>query len=327
MVFCISFVLLQINELEMQNKDELPFHQYTETYKNVNIRDGHPALALDPSFPFVLTQFDKMNETAQAEFPHRHDYYEIIFVEDGSGQHIIDYESYEIKPPVFYFLTKGQIHFWKLKKELTGKVLLFPREFLIPPAEKQFNHEDDLLIFNSLNKAQQVYIDEDNLAKIHEILGNINEEFSRKSDCSLSILRAYLHILLVSLFRIYAKEQPTNILNNTNTLVRRFRQMVSENYLTIRSVQEYADLIGISATHLRDTVKNITGYSPGQIIRQEIIFEVKRRLANTEYTTAQIGYALNFEDTSYFSRFFKRETGLTPSNYREEIRKKYEIKV
>ena len=102
--------------------------------------------------------------------------------------------------------------------------------------------------------------------------------------------------------------------------MRTFRQLVAENYLTVRSVQEYADLIGISTTHLRNTVKDITGYSPGQLIRQEIIFEAKRKLANTELTTAQIGYALNFEDTSYLSRFFKRETGKSPSSYREEIR-------
>lgn len=311
----------------MLNKDDIPFHHYSETYKYVNIMDGHPVLSIDPSFPFVVTQFDIMHDRAQAHSPHRHDYYEILFIEDGSGEHIIDYEPYEIKPPAFYFLSKGQIHFWKLNKPLSGKVLLFPREFLIPPAEKKDNYEDDLLIFNSLSNAPYVCINDENAPKIHEIFSNINEEFLRKSECSLSILRAYVHILLVSLLRIYAKEQPTNILDTTNTMVRKFRQLVSENYLTVRSVQEYADMIGISTTHLRDTVKDITGYSPGQLIRQEIIFEAKRRLANTELTTAEVGYTLNFEDTSYFSRFFKRETGKNPSNYREEVRKKYQIKL
>jgi AraC-like DNA-binding protein/quercetin dioxygenase-like cupin family protein len=309
----------------MNKKKDLPFHHYSETYKYVNINDGHPVLSIDPNLPFVVTQFGFMHNRAQTKIPHRHDYYEMLFVEEGSGQHIIDYETYEIKAPVFYFLSKGQIHFWKLKNALKGKVLLFPREFLIPPAEKQFNYEDDLVIFNTLSKAPYVCIDNENLPKIHELLTNISEEYSKKSQCSLSVLRAYTHILLITLLRIYAKEQPTNILDNTNTMVRKFRQLISENYLTIRSVQEYADLIGISATHLRDTIKTITGYSPGQLIRQEIIFEAKRRLANTELTTAQIAYALNFEDTSYFSRFFKRETGKSPSTYREEIRKKYKI--
>lgn len=308
----------------MQNKDELPFHFYAETYKNVNIRDGHPSLSIDPDCPFILTQFDKMNETAQAEFPHRHDYYEIIFVEEGAGQHIVDYESYEIQTPVFYFLSKGQIHFWKLNRELKGNVILFPREFLIPPATG-FNQEGDLSIFNGLSKAPYLCVGKSDLPRIQELLGNIKEEFARGKERSLSILRAYVHILLVSLFRIYASEQKDNILDNSNAMVRQFRQLVSENYLTIRSVQEYADLLGVSTTHFRDTVKEVTGYSPGQLIRQEIIFEAKRRLANTELTTAEIGYTLNFEDTSYFTKYFKRETGTTPLKYREEIRKKYQI--
>lgn len=311
----------------MQNKEDLPFHHYSETFKYVNIMDGHPVLSIDPDFPFVMTQFAKMHDRAQATSPHRHDYFEILFIEDGGGKHIIDYESYDIQTPAFYFLSKGQIHFWDLNKPLKGKVLLFPREFFIPPTGKSFNHEDDMVIFNSLSNAPFVCIDDTNSIKINELLNNINDEYLRKSDCSLSILRAYVHILLVSLLRIYAKNQPNNILDTTNTMVRKFRQLVSENYLSIRSVQEYADLIGISATHLRDTVKDISGYSPGQLIRQEIIFEAKRRLANTELTTAEIGYALNFDDNSYFSKFFKREVGKSPKSYREEIRKKYQIKL
>jgi len=308
----------------MHSKEVLPYHYYSETYKNVSLKDGGPVITIDPGFPFLMTRFDIMNDTAQAEFPHRHDYFEILFVENSSGQHIIDYEAYEIKSPVFYLLSKGQIHFWKLKTPLTGKALLFPREFLIPPAVAH-NSEGDLALFNSLSKAPFVCINDDELPKIQEILGNIQEEFSRKSDRSLSMLRAYVHILIVTLFRIHAREQNEKILDKSNVMVREFRQLVAENFITMRSVQEYADLIGISTTHLRDTVKEITGYSPGQLIRQEIIFEAKRQLANTEATTAEIGYALNFEDTSYFSRFFKRETGTSPSTYREEVRKKYRI--
>lgn len=311
---------------KLQSKEDIPFHYYSDTHKNVNVSDGTPALNIDSNFPFLITQFDIMNYTAQAAFPHRHDYFEILFVQDSSGHHIIDYEPYEIKSPVFYFLSKGQIHFWQLNRPLSGSAILFPREFLIPP-ETAYNQEGDLAIFNSLSKAPYVCIDKEQLAEMNDILASIRGEFLRKSDRNLSMLRAYVHILLVKLFRIYALEQKDDFLDNSNAMVRQFRQLVAENYLTLRSVQEYADLIGISATHLRDTVKDITGYSPGQLIRQEIIFEAKRRLANTELTAAEIGYTLNFEDTSYFSRFFKRETGKTPSKYREDIRRKYRISV
>ena len=308
----------------MHHKEELPFHRYSETHKYVNILNGHPVLSIDPDFPFVITQFSMMHNRAQAESPHRHDYYEILFVEEGAGQHIIDYEPYDIKPPVFYFLSKGQIHFWNLSKPLKGKVLLFPREFLLPPA-LGFNQEGDISIFNSLSKAPYVCVDGERYRKLRALFQEVSEEYNRGMHRNLSVLRSFVHILLVNLLRIHATNQPKDILDQPNTMVRKFRQLVCENFVMIRSVQEYADLIGISTTHLRDTVKEVTGYSPGQIIRQEIIYEAKRMLANTIATTAEIGYALNFEDTSYFSRFFKRETGLSPTDYRKVIRNKYQI--
>ncbi len=310
----------------MNKKEDIPFHYYSDTPNNVNTVNGNPLLPVDPDFPFLFTQFDIMNDSAQADFPHRHDYFEIIYVEDGQGKHIIDFEAFEIKPPAFYFLSKGQVHFWKLDKPLTGKVILFPREFLIPPATA-LNPEDDLVIFNSLSHAPCVSVANNKLFNHEELLANMEEEFSRGPDRNLSILRAYAHILLLNLLRIFAEDQPENIMDPSNAMVRKFRQLIKDNYLTTRSVQEYADLLLVSATHLRDTVKEITGYSPGQLIRQEIIFEAKRKLAHTDFTTAEIGYSLNFEDTSYFSRFFKRETEQSPSVYRESIRKKYQIPI
>ena len=310
----------------MHNKEEFPFHTYADAFQNVKDESGYSLLNFDESFPFMMTQFGIMNETAQTGTPHRHDYYEIIYVEEGEGTHIIDFEPYPLQTPGFYFLTKGQVHFWQLTKELQGKVILFPREFLIPPVVAA-HIDDDLMILNGLSKAPCVQVKPTDAPKINELLYNINEEYLRKSESSITILRAYVHILLVNLLRIHASNQEVDILNASNAIVQKFRQLVSENYLLERSVQAYADLLGVSATHLRDTVKGITGYSPGQLIRQEIIYEAKRKLANTELTTAQIGYSLNFEDTSYFSCFFKRESGLSPSAYREDIRKKYQIKI
>lgn len=308
----------------MDNKKDIPFHKYSDTQKNISNLKGYPTPSITPDFPFVMTEFGEAKSNSQANHAHRHDYYEILFIEEGEGQHIIDYEPYEVKAPSFFFVAKGQVHFWKLTKPLKGKAILFPREFLISPATNA-RTEADVLNFDSLNKAPQLCIDNDNLPKLKELIKCIEEEFNKDTDRDLTVIRAYTHILLVQLLRIYSEEHFENLLDSTNTMVRKFRQLVSDNFLTIRSVEEYASMVGVSTTHLRDTVKAITGYSPGQHIRQELVFEAKRKLANTTLTTAEIAYSLNFEDASYFSRFFKRETDQSPIKYRKEIRKKYQI--
>ena len=63
--------------------------------------------------------------------------------------------------------------------------------------------------------------------------------------------------------------------------------------------------------------------TPGKIINNEIALEAKRQLAYTDLTIAEICYKLNFEDPSYFSRFFRRETGMTPNVFRKHIGEKY----
>ena len=93
----------------------------------------------------------------------------------------------------------------------------------------------------------------------------------------------------------------------------------------MRSVSAYAKKIGVSAGHLTDTVKEVTGSSPGKIIRQAIILEAKRLLAHTDLTVSQTCYTLSFDDPSYFGRFFKRETGQSPESFRKSIREKYHI--
>ena len=80
-------------------------------------------------------------------------------------------------------------------------------------------------------------------------------------------------------------------------------------------------------THLRNSVKEKTGRSPGHILRQEIALEAKRLLIHSELTAAEIGFKLGFDDPSYFGRFFKRESGLSPTAFRQRIIEKYQLKV
>jgi AraC-like DNA-binding protein len=109
------------------------------------------------------------------------------------------------------------------------------------------------------------------------------------------------------------------------SMVRRFKQLVSQNFAIERSIQAYANRLGVSANHLFNTVKAVTEQTPGQIIRREIALEAKRLLAHSDLSVAEIGYTMAFEDPSYFGRFFRRETGMSPRTFRQHIQEKYQI--
>ena len=84
-------------------------------------------------------------------------------------------------------------------------------------------------------------------------------------------------------------------------------------------------MMGVSASHLSNTLKTMTGFTPAQLIHNEILLEAKRMLVHTRQTVSEVGYRLGFEDPSYFSRFFKREIGMNPTQFQTDIREKYQI--
>lgn len=308
----------------MNKNNDIQDHYYTGTADNVLYMQGKPLLPIDPHFPFVLTRFEVMSSRGQADYPHRHDYYEILYVCDGQGTHIIDFEPYPVEPPVFHFLSKGQIHFWQLTKPLVGFALLIPEEFL------SFTTSDilrahDLTFFQNVGHAPYLFVGSEHTRMINGLIEGMEHEYNDEGARSVTVLRAYLHILFTQLSRLYALEHPSGNSQETSSLVRQFHQLVEENFLTFQSVDDYANKIGISTGHLRDSVKEVTGRSPGHIIREKIVLEAKRFLVHSNIPVAEIGYRLNFEDSSYFGRFFRRETGMSPRTFRQKIRDQYHI--
>jgi AraC family transcriptional regulator, transcriptional activator of pobA len=92
--------------------------------------------------------------------------------------------------------------------------------------------------------------------------------------------------------------------------------MVEDNYQNNLSVNEYADKLAITPNHLTQTVNQLTGKTSSQIIKSKQVLEIKRLLVHTNLTVTEIANRLNFPDQSYFTRFFKRETGVSPLQYR-----------
>ena len=99
-------------------------------------------------------------------------------------------------------------------------------------------------------------------------------------------------------------------------LVRRFQQLVSAHYLCRRLVSEYADLLCVTPKHLGETVKAATGKAAGDWIAEMLTLEASVQLQQATRSIGQIADALGFGDGSAFSKFFRRQTGLTPADYR-----------
>jgi AraC-like DNA-binding protein len=274
------------------------------------------------ALPFRIHAFSPENVLARADFPHRHSFYQILYLTAGKGTHVIDFEPYTIQPIELYFISPGQVHFWHTDILPQGYIILFACDFLLFDSSDptEFNK---LTFFHSLDQNPRLKLTHSQAKPIAALLQEIEREYQCSEFNQASVLSAYLHILLAKIQRLYASSNaPANVAGNF-VLVRRFKQLVSEHFLTERSVRAYADMIGLSAGYLAEIVKIATGQTPGQIIRQALVLEAKRLLTHTDLTIKQLSYQLAFDDSSYFGRLFKRETGMSPERFRQYIREEY----
>lgn len=317
---------LAIIKLLMKKKTGIPSHTYQDLSDNVRYTNEHQELSLDAQFPFTITRFEHMNQFAQADYSHHHNYHAVLYICEGEGTHVIDFEPYPIQPSTCYFISKYRTHFWQLKKPLKGYALLFPEEFL-ESSNSNIIETHDLAFFHRVGQTPYLSVVQEQIPRIEGLFKEIECEFSLGRTRSISALRSYLHILLTQLNRLYVKEHPEEITAETSLLIHQFRQLIAKHYISEHSVQYYANRIGVTTNYLIDAVRAVTGSSPGNILRNKLTLEAKRILVHSNMSAAEIGYRLNFEDASYFGRFFKRETGMTPIAFRQKMREKYQLTI
>lgn len=297
------------SKLHVKNQD-LPLYSFRQGLE-----------ATYDEIPLEYLNFSDAPEMTQSAYPHRHDFYEILYVTKGKGTHYIDFNAYPIEPGTFYFISPGQVHYWETTIPLEGEILVFTNDFLLlAPADYMVISE--LSFFHTVEGSPMLKLNEADRLPIGSLFKVIAEEFQINDFRVASVLRAYLHILLVQIQRIFATQR-TEAGNgqdkSSHKLTRQFKKLVTNHFDTVQSVQEFAGQLGVSVNHLNKTVKNTTGFTPGQLIRQEIVLEAKRLFKHTDLTATEIGYRLGFEDSSYFGRFFKREVGIPPGQFRQDL--------
>lgn len=130
-------------------------------------------------------------------------------------------------------------------------------------------------------------------------------------------------ILLTILHGIGSIHQNINISTRTfsrgEEIVKRLVQHIIKHYTKERSVSFYAELLHISPQHLSTTVNKVTGKTVTDIIAKLVITDAEAKLKSTDLTIQEIAYSLNFPDISFFGKYFKRYTGMSPKQYRESI--------
>ena len=272
------------------------------------------------AIPFEITRIEQMPAVARSAKPARISFYAIFWVTDGAGQRYIDFQAYPVQPNIMYFITPGQAHSWSLQAPLTGFAILFTEDFLL--SEKDFLHRFDF--FHRIDHAPIIHLTDEQVQDFRHLVEAMMSEYQSNRPGRRQVIQAYLQIFLIQAQRRYDVTALPNLPRADILLIDGFQRLIDRHFLSIRSVQEYASLMAVTPEHLTTTVKQGMGVTAGGLIRARIIIEAKRLLAYTDQTVAEICSQLQFDDPSYFGRFFKRETGQSPLAFRKNILEKYQ---
>ncbi|MFG2622475.1 AraC family transcriptional regulator [Streptomyces sp. NPDC048507] len=263
--------------------------------------------------PFAIGTFDSIGPLSRAAFPHRHTFYEIVHVTGGSGAHVLDLVRRTVEPPQLCVITPGQVHHWADAEELTGNVVLFDEDFLLP-------HTDDAAALRRL-AGRPGHPAGDQAAPIAALLADMATEARDLPPGHHGVLRAYLHILIARATRALGPtdapaDSPAPAHDRAAEAAAAFGRLLCEPGGVSRPVGWYARQLGMSAGHFQTLVRRATGLSPGSLIRRQQTLEAKRLLSGTNMTVRRIANVAGFSDPAYFCRFFRRETGMSPGEFR-----------
>lgn len=204
--------------------------------------------------------------------------------------------------------------------DIDGKyfLLLFNREFYcIHENDNEVSCEG--LLFWGSSELPVITLGDREVSKFETLFQVFVDELNTRDKIQGEMLRMLLKRLIIKSTRL-AREQhfPEEMSNNQTELIRRFNILVEQHYKVHHQVNSYADMLHKSPKTLSNVFAAAGHRTPLEVIHHRIAIEGKRQLLKTDKTAKEIAYDLGFQDQSHFSRFFKKETGMPPSEYRKD---------
>jgi len=253
--------------------------------------------------------------------PHRKAYYLLVFLRHNRGRHWVDMQPYEHHDNTFYFSTPSQILVKEDPTPTWATYMTFTSEFL---ALQQNAALRSLPLIQNPHNGHELRLTAADATFVGEILAKIEAEYQRPGEWQHPMLSACLTVLLTYLSRLYTEQYPGAEPSADRQLLKTYQAKVEECFRELHEVGAYAALLHISAGHLSEVVKAQSGKPAIKHLHERLVLEARRLLFYTPQSLKEIAFDLGFSDASYFNRFFKRETGVTPADYRASSRKMYQ---
>jgi AraC family transcriptional regulator, transcriptional activator of pobA len=279
---------------------------------------------LSTSFVYKTMQEIEAERPAKKSdsLPHRHDFFTIIAVEKAIGTHQIDFKNYDLTPFTLYFISPEQVHHLEISKNteggLLGHVIMFTPNFLLKHSilpEKMTKME----LFFNCDETKPLVLTTVDMQRLTIFFEKFKTESTTHQKDTWEVLGAWLKLFLLECSRMKSEYQQKNIKLDKRQaeIVRHFKNDVETHFKNWHQVGDYAEVQHLTSNYLNEIIKSETGTSAKDFILNRLILEAKRLARFSDMTAKEIAYALGYEDTAQFSKFFKKCEGITFTTFRD----------
>jgi AraC family transcriptional activator of pobA len=245
--------------------------------------------------------------------------FQILFLLGGHVSARIDTEIWDCSGPSVITIHPSVVHGFHFSAEAYGYVLTVDQSIL---SHERIGSSVD--IFSGLflqPLALDLHAAPEAMKKIEALLQQMLLEFSEPLRDHTLMLDWLTRCVLLLLLRQHADRRQADLSGHADfELFSRLRASVEENYKAQWSVAQHAAALNVTESRLNRLCVKLTGKSAFDLLQQRLMLEARRRLTYVPASISSIAYELGFQDPAYFSRAFKRATGMTPKGFRERMR-------
>jgi AraC family transcriptional regulator, transcriptional activator of pobA len=282
-------------------------------------------LSMQQDFEVTIHQLKGLHGDGKKQSPlFRTDYFSFLLITAGKSSYSIDKQEFDLGKNSFYFTLPGHLKSFNIQIPIEGYMITFTESFL-----KQ-NFFGDLFQTFPFLLNESTPVMKLNDAIIVEMAGMFDimiEEYKGQSHFRKDILFNHLCILLYKTKELLESHR-VNIKSSSRSmeLVNQFKMILNNNFKDliigqsdkIFSIKEIAHAIKVHPNYLTNVIKEETGKSASDWIHDRTFSETQSLLKNSQKTISEISFIFGFTDSTHFAKFFKKMSGISPTEYRKK---------